>query len=132
MRAVLDTNIFISGIHWAGSPREVLWAWYSGKFELVTSPAILDELSETLSTFRIIISQERLERWRNAITGKSIIVTPTNLIRAVQDPDDNKFIEAAVEGNADFIVSKDKHLLELKKYDKIEILTPEEFLEKIC
>jgi len=45
-----------------------------------------------------------------------------------QDPDDNKFIEAALEGEADYIVTQDRHLLKLKEFEGIKIVTPEEFL----
>ena len=47
------------------------------------------------------------------------------------DPNDNLFVETAVAGNADYIVSQDKHLLKLKEFKKIKIITPEEF-KKIC
>lgn len=57
------------------------------------------------------------------------MVIPTEEFNVVLDPDDNKFIEAAVEGKAEFIISQDKHLLILKNYKGIKILKPEEFLE---
>lgn len=49
----------------------------------------------------------------------------------IDDSDDNKFIEAAVEGNADYIITQDKHLLKLKKFNQIKLITPKQFLELI-
>ncbi len=60
-----------------------------------------------------------------------VIVIPKESINIIkEDPDDNKFIEAAIAGKADLIVSQDRHLLKLKNYGKIKIITPEEFLKQ--
>lgn len=62
--------------------------------------------------------------------GSSIVVKPTKRINEIKDdPSDNKFLEAAIAGNADYIVSGDKHVLKLKKFKDILIVTPAEFLE---
>jgi predicted nucleic acid-binding protein len=58
MRAVLDTNILLSGIHWPGIPEKVLRAWFSGKFELVASLPIIDELMDILISFKIPLSPD--------------------------------------------------------------------------
>ena len=66
------------------------------------------------------------------IIENAIIVYPKIKINLVKDdPDDNKFIEAAITGNAEYIISQDKHLLRIKKYKEIKILSPEQFLIKI-
>lgn len=82
---------------------------------------------KTLGSFKISMSEEMIEEWKNLIIENSIMVDPLEAIKAVKDdPEDDKFIEAAVYGEADFIVSQDKHLLKLKEYNKIKILRPEE------
>ena len=75
---------------------------------------------------------DEIQWWESTILEKSIIVIPAlNLNIVDKDPDDNKFIEAAVEGKADYVVTQDKHLLEIKQYTGINIITPEEFLQII-
>ena len=66
------------------------------------------------------------------VVNNSIIVKPTEKLNIVKDdPDDNKIIECAVEGSADYIISQDNHLLNLKEYKGIKIIKPEEFLSLI-
>ena len=63
---------------------------------------------------------------------KSIFVTPITQLHIVKDdPNDDKFIEAAIEGHAELIVSQDKHLLKIKEYQNIKIVNPDEFLRLI-
>ena len=69
--------------------------------------------------------------WESLIIEKSMLVVPTKKLKVVSDPDDDKFVEAAVEGKANVIISQDKHLLSLKNYKDIKIITPETFLEHI-
>lgn len=103
-------------------------------FELIVSPAILAEVRRSLSYPKvrkyIKASDEDLELW---VASLELIAQPVegNLrVNAVaEDPDDNKYIEAAVEGLAQFIVSDDRHLLSLKSYQDIRIVTPRVFLD---
>ena len=105
-----------------------------GPFELIVSPAILAEVRRSLSYPKvrkyIKASDEDLELW---VVSLELIAQPVegNLrVNAVaEDPDDNKYIEAAVEGLAQFIVSGDRHLLSLKSYQDIRIVTPRVFLD---
>jgi len=72
---------------------------------------------------------EMVEEWKNLIIKNSIIVEPSIRLNIIKDdPDDNKFLEAGISGNADLIISQDKHLLKLKEYQKIKIISPEEAL----
>ncbi len=128
MRAVLDTNVFISGIFWEGNfCSQIIDKWRNGRFQLVSSPRLVEEFVETLRSFKISMDEELIEEWKNLIIETSIMVDPIAAINAVKDdPEDDKFIEAAIYGEADFIVSQDKHLLKLRKYNKVKILNPEE------
>lgn len=128
--AVLDTNIFVSGIHWNGASEKVLRAWLEGKFRHVSSVPIIDEIVRVLMTFKVPLEPEDISWWESLILEKSLLVFPIRHLEVVKnDPEDNKFIEAAVEGKAQFIVSQDRHLLDLKEYRGIKILHPDEFLK---
>lgn len=128
MRIVLDTNVFISGIFWEGNfCSQIIDQWRKGRFQLVSSPKLVEELVETLRSFKISMDEELIEEWKNLIIENSVMVDPIVAIKAVKgDPEDDKFVEAAIYGEADFIISQDKHLLKLKEYNKIKILKPEE------
>ncbi len=130
MRVILDTNVFISGIFWEGNfCSQIIDKWKNKKFELISSIEIIDELVKTLRNFKIQMPEDMIEEWRNLIIKNSFIVEPTIKLDVVKDdPDDNKFLEAGIMGNLDFIVSQDKHLLKLKEYKKIRIINPEEAL----
>jgi uncharacterized protein len=130
MRAILDTNVFVSGIFWEGNfCSQIIDKWRNKEFELVSSIVILDELVKTLKDFKIQMPDEMIEEWRNLIIENSIIVEPTTKLDVIkEDPDDNKFLEAGVTGKANFIISQDNHLLKLKEYQGIKIVGPEEAL----
>lgn len=133
IRAVLDTNIFISGIHWAGASGKVLRAWISGKFTIVCSLPIIAEIVRVLMAFKVPLEPEDISWWESLILEKSVIVFPVEHLSVVlSDPDDDKFLEAAVEGNAQYIVSQDKHLLRIKEYRGIKVIPPEKFLEAVA
>ena len=130
MRAILDTNVFVSGIFWEGNfCSQIIDKWRNKEFELVSSIEILDELVKTLKDFKIQMPDAMIEEWRNLIIENSIIVEPTTKLDVIkEDPDDNKFLEAGVTGKANFIISQDNHLLKLKEYQGIKIVSPEELL----
>lgn len=58
MRVVLDTNIFVSGIHWTGSSERILRAWMDGKYELISSLPIIEEILRVLMNFKIHLDAE--------------------------------------------------------------------------
>ncbi|MBI1970684.1 putative toxin-antitoxin system toxin component, PIN family, partial [Candidatus Woesearchaeota archaeon] len=96
---------------------------------LISSIEIIEELVETLQEFKIQMPKEIIEKWRDTILRNAILVIPQERLKVVQnDPDDNKFFEAAVTGHADYIVSQDKHHLQISTFQGIKILKPEEFL----
>jgi len=130
MRAIIDTNVFVSGIFWEGNfCSQIIDKWKNKKFELVSSMDILEEFVETLRNFKIQVPDDMIEEWRNLIIENSIIVAPTIKLNVIKDDlDDNKFLEAGISGNADLIISQDKHLLKLKEYQGIKIVSPEEAL----
>ena len=129
MRAILDTNIFLSGIHWSGASNKVLREWFIGSFVSVSSLQINQELFIQLKDFKIQMEIEEIEWWEDIVLEKSILVIPKRKVNVVKDDsDDNKFIEAALEGKADYIVTQDRHLLNIKEFEGIKMVTPKEFL----
>jgi len=132
MKTILDTNVFISGIFWKGASNKVILNWKEGKFTLVTSLEAVSEIIKVLKDFKIKLSDEMIKEWVDLIVRNSIIVEPKEKIKIVKDdPKDDIFIEIAVAGNVDYIISQDNHLLKLKDFRGIKIITPEEF-NKIC
>lgn len=126
----MDTNVFVSGIFWEGNfCSQLIEKWKIKKFELVSSMKIIDELAKTLKGFKIQMHDSMIEDWRNLIIENSVIVEPTIKLDVIKDdPDDNKFLEAAVTGKVDLIISQDKHLLKLKEHQGIKIVSPKEAL----
>ena len=129
MKVVIDTNVFVSGIFWKGISNRIIIAWRAGKFDLVNSLMNVEELIKILQFFKIDMSDEHIKEWVNLIVENSIIVDVVGKIRIVKDdPTDDKFIETALNGNADYIISQDRHLLDIKEFEGIKMVTPKEFL----
>jgi putative PIN family toxin of toxin-antitoxin system len=135
MRVVLDTNTIISRyLSSSGPPAHIFQYWELGAFTLVISEPILAEIERVFSYPRI---NKRLRLGDKEIAGIVAgfatfgeLVTPTQRLHVVEaDPDDDMFIECAVEGKADYLVSGNtKHLTNLKEYQGIQILTPAQFV----
>src|SRR5215211_9317115 len=123
MRVVIDTNIMVSA-YLGGALKVIIVAWKSGKFTLVVSDAIADEYREVLRRPKFQIEQTELDDFFSLLLDKAEFVIPVeNLNVVTEDPSDNKFIEAAIAGKARLIVSGDNHLLELKSFKDIPIIT---------
>ncbi|MBI5003199.1 putative toxin-antitoxin system toxin component, PIN family [Candidatus Woesearchaeota archaeon] len=133
MRVVLDTNVFISGIFWEGNASSaIIEAWRNRKFILISSHAILEEFVRVLRSFKIQMNEEMIQEWERMIIENAVIVEPLHKLEIVKaDPSDDKFFEAAIAGNAQYIVSQDRHLLQVREYQSMQVLTPSEFLQKL-
>ena len=134
-RVVLDTNILISSvIGKLGYSAKILEKVFLEEIESITSEEILTELQDVFNLKEIL---ERTNPEDTAFILKefknhSEIVSLTIKIKAVHaDPSDDKFIETALAGKAGFIISGDHHLLDLKKFNQIQILQPKAFLEML-
>ena len=132
MKVVLDTNVFVSGIFWTGSSNKIIISWKQGKFILITSLDTISEIKKVLRDFKIKLPEDMIKEWVDLIIKNSIIVHLKEKMDIVKDdPKDNMFVEAAIAGNADYIVSQDRHLLKLKEVRGIKIITPEEFIREL-
>lgn len=128
-RAVLDTNTIVSGLGWGGAPGAVLDAALQGQFEFVTSPALLDELRRVLAYPKLHAVIGPASDLVELVAIAALVVEPTETVEIARDPDDNRVIEAALTGRADVIVSGDQDLLTLQQVGRIDILTPQQFLD---
>jgi|SRR3989344_3310058 len=135
MKIIADTNTLISATFWHGASDKIISKAETKAIELVLSDDILKEYSEVLNYEEIQnkIKDKKLEMQRTLgkiISMSTLVVPKEKLNIVIDDPDDNKILECAVAGNVDCIVSNDNHLLKLKEFRGIPILTPEKFLEK--
>lgn len=128
MRIVLDTNVLISGLIYMGPPRLIIQQILDRKHRWCTSAVLLAELDYVLKS-KFQNSQAACADTLDAIKYIAQLTIPSQQIDVIKDdPDDNSVLECAVSAEADVIVSGDKHLLKLKKFREIPILTPREFL----
>lgn len=132
IRVVFDTNIFISALHFRSSiPRRLLELAEENFFRLMISKQILAEIRGVLSV-KFGYESEKLDALEELLLPICEIVEPITRLKVVKnDPDDDKIIECAMDGAADYLVSGDKHLLNLRKYKKIVVVNPREFLENL-
>ncbi len=134
MRVVLDTNIVVSALLWGGTPFKLLQAATDGIIDLYTSPVLLTELREVLArehlASRLIAQQSSIEQAIGFYGELATRVSPLATSRLVPgDPDDDHVIACAVAANAQSIISGDKrHLLSIKSYQGISIVTAVEAL----
>jgi len=127
-RVVLDTNIYLSGIIFGGNCRHILDLAIEGKIIAISSLGILLEISQKLEK-KFKWNKEKILRTIKTIGQTAEIVYPKIKLKIVKaDKNDNKILEAGIEGNADYLVSGDKHLLNIKDYGGMEILSPADFL----
>jgi uncharacterized protein len=131
LRVTADTNIYVSALAIGGKPMHLLHLANIGQIELAVSDAILDEIARVLARPKLDWAAERIAEARAVISSLAHHVTPSQLLDVVKDdPADNKVLECAVESGTFVIVSGDKHLLRLKSYRGIEIMTVGEFLTR--
>jgi putative PIN family toxin of toxin-antitoxin system len=136
VKTVLDTNVLVSILFKKTLAREFSQAIEKQKIEIYTSKEILKELVRVMTYPKI----ESIFR-NSGINKRSALVSLTERLKVVEpkkriniikvDPSDNRILECGIEAKVKYIVSGNKHLLRLRKFKNIEIITPREFLEKI-
>ena len=128
MRVVLDVNVVVSGVFWDGPPHTILKAALLGKTTLLVSAPILTEYRAVLERVAGRAGADIVTKWNRILTEIGKMVEPQELGGICRDPDDEKYLEAAVDGRAQALVSGDKDLLVLKDIHGIPILPPRAFL----
>mgnify|MGYP000614924767 CR=1 FL=1 len=132
MKIVLDTNVFMSGIFWQGTPSKVLTLWQEEKIIVCMTPEILDEYKRVGDSLAKKYPGVNIDPFLELLTIYGEFYSDISLSQPIsRDPDDDKFIACALSAKAKIIVSGDKDLLDIKCYASIDILTPKEFLKMI-
>ena len=135
MRAVIDTNVLISGfISRESYPAKLVDGWVEKRFEPVVSEEIIKEYREVFARDRFSALgsvEERLKLLGTLLSFEHVVlVNPRERICMVKDdPGDDIFLECAAAGECEFIISGDQHLLKLKQYKNIKVITAKEFIE---
>ena len=135
-KVTLDTNIIVSGFFWKVDSSKILVLVGMGVIQNVISKEIFSEYEDVCFrreiTDKTNKSESDIKEFLNELKKISNFVEPKINFNVIKDdPKDNKFLDAAFEGNADYIITYDRHLLELGMFKEIKILTPLEFLKAI-
>jgi len=136
VRAVLDTNVLLSALLWRGAPHELLEQIRAGTLILISSPALLAELSNVLgrAKFDVILARSDTSRERalNEVRQLAEVIAPPPLPQPVcRDPDDDAVLALALAAQADCIISGDGDLLSIRHFEEIPIIDPAQALEHI-
>jgi putative PIN family toxin of toxin-antitoxin system len=138
LRAVMATNVIVSGIlSRTGAPYALLNAWRERRFLLLSSPVIIAEVRAVMHYPRIYkkypLSDEEIEQTITLLEHDALLVGGESDVAGCVpvDPKDEMFLACALDGQADVIVSGDHHLLDLKVYRDIPILTARQFLDQM-
>ena len=131
MRIVLDTNVLISGIFFAGPPASILAAWAEGRLELLATVEILAEYRRVGSRLSKKYASVDVDPVLDLVVRESRILEPFPVpADACDDKDDIKFLACAISGHATCVVSGDRALLRASGHEGIEVLTPRDFLTR--
>jgi len=130
LKVVLDTNIIISAVLFGGRPRELLKQVIEGKIIMGISLPIIEEVKDVLSRDKFNYPAHMRQFVISQLEEIATLVEPTVFIGIIEkDDDDNRILECAVEFGANCIISGDSHLLELKNYNDIEVVSASIFLD---
>lgn len=133
LRAVLDANVFVSAIiHPAGTPGRLIEGFLrEANFEIVLSPAIVDEVLRALGYRKVrrVLRGADAQLWFEDLVVLSDVVAERELSGVCDDPDDDKYVAAALEGRASHVVTGDRRFLALREYGGVAIVTPRAFLD---
>ena len=130
MRIVVDTNVLISGLFFGGFPRRILTSIINKQLTAWATTEIINEYEEIVEEM-IDRKQGHLNRTILAPLIQTMeIIEPVSHIEVCRDPDDDKFLECARDSHALYVVSGDKDLLVIEKYENIQIVTAKDFCEK--
>lgn len=131
MRVVLDTNVLVSALLFTGTTSELVPLWQKAAITVLLSREILEEYLRVLAYPKFQLSEDEIK----ALIEEDLlpfvqVIKPGIRVHVVKrDPADNKFLECAVAGKADVLISGDKDLLALRHYRQVRIQTPSRFLE---
>jgi len=132
MNVVVDANIFISGIYRGGNPRNVLKTLIDGIGTLFITDEIVDEIENALKKPKFGLTVKEVKDRITEIEGlgKKVIISPKHRVTGIcRDLDDDKYLGCALAANADYIISGDRDLLDLKEYCGVKIVNARDYLD---
>jgi putative PIN family toxin of toxin-antitoxin system len=130
LRIVVDTNVFISGVFFRGPPYEIIKAWHEGRIQILISGEIIEEYRRVGELLSKQFPGIEFGPILQLLAIHAEFVRPEKLTAQVcQDPDDDKFLECAISGNCNLIVSGDNHLLKISGHKGIVIVSPRNFVD---
>lgn len=134
MKVVLDANIYVSSmVNTQGHPKRIMTQWEQGDFDVLISKAISAEIGRVLRYPRIVKRHKQderaIQRFLELLASEAVMVEPTEVVDVIQeDESDNRYLECAIAGKAQYVISGDKHLLKLGEYKGILIVPPVVFV----
>ncbi|NQS88844.1 putative toxin-antitoxin system toxin component, PIN family [Patescibacteria group bacterium] len=133
IRAVVDTNVFISATLHEGPASKLLSYWQRGRFIYLISKQILEEYIKVLSYPKFRLTEEEIKWiiWEELLPYVETVKIKIPVSAIKTDPSDNIFLSTAVESKASFIISEDRHLLVLKEYQDVQIVRIRDFFHLI-
>ena len=130
MKIVIDTNVVASAIFIGGKPRQLLELLVTHKLEAFVSSEITTEYQETVAELCSKYPSKPIQLPLSTIIATMTTIEPKSDVHICRDPDDNKFLNCAIDGKCIYIVSGDKDLLSIGKHDSIQIVTVAEFFQR--
>jgi len=132
IKAVLDTNIYVSAFGFGGKPKEIIKLALADKFRIVISKFIIDE-TVIICTKKIGLKKSEILHLLDEIVYFSDVITPYSELNITKNGADNIILATAFDGDADYLVTGDKqHLLPIKEFRGIEILNANDFMRLIA
>ena len=130
-RIVIDTNVVVSALLFGGVPGKLVSFWKTGRIRVLASKEMIEEYLRVLAYPKFELSEDEINYllYQEILPYFEIVRTKPGPMIVEEDPSDDMFIRCAEAGKANKILSGDQHLLNLKSYGKIKILTPSQFAE---
>ena len=132
VRVVFDTNVLVSALGFGGTPLEALIQAFEDDVQLVVASETLAELDRVMQYDRLPFTGGKRKQYLEILRNEAEVVTELPELAVVErDPDDDMFLACAVGGNCQYVVSGDDHLLALKSFRGVEIVSPASFLDRV-
>ncbi len=133
IKVVLDTNVVLSAVLFGGKPRQILEAAVGGTIRICISGPTIAELGAVLHRPKFGFGPQTVQAIISEMIAIAEWVEPRKHRGLVKDdPEDNMFLDCAIEANVDYLVSGDHHLLSIGKCEGVRIVNPDGFVEVLA
>lgn len=132
IKVVLDTNIWLSGLFWKGECYKLIEIAEKNT-EIIITKEIISEIVDVLNReakFQRFIENRNLAikfLLKNILKISNLIIVKSKIDIIKEHPEDNRILEAAIDGKVNYIITYDNHLLKIKEYNGIKIIKPRDF-----